>query len=92
MDNLQHVLTTLLRISIELGHILLDALITIEEWAHDRLGQFGLSANVQTVIMTGVALVLILAALRLFGGLIRFIVVVVLLLIAVHILLPVLPH
>ena len=92
MDNLQHVLTTLLRVSVELGYILLNTLVNIEEWTRDRLGQFGLSANVQTAIMIGVALGLILVALRLFGGLIRFIVIVALLLIAVHILLPVIPH
>ncbi len=92
MDNLQHVLTTLLRMSIEIGNILLDMLVASEEWAHDRLSQLGLSANVQTVTMTTVTLVLILFALRLFGGLIRFIVVVALLLVAIHILLPILPH
>ena len=92
MDSFQHVITTLVQILIELGRLSLNALISTEEWVRDRLSVAGVSANVQTAIMAGVAVVLILVALRLFGGLIRVFVVLVLLLIAIHILLPVLAH
>lgn len=92
MDSFQHVITTLMQILIELGRLSLDALISTEDWVRDRLGEAGVSANVQTAIMIAVAVVLLLGALRLFGGLIRVFAVLVLLLIAIHILLPVLRH
>jgi hypothetical protein len=52
----------------------------------------GLTGPAQTVVMVAIAVVLILAALKLFGGLIRVAAVLVLLLIALHIVMPVFQH
>jgi hypothetical protein len=48
--------------------------------------------QLQTIILLAVAVILILGALKLFGGLIRVAVVLVLLLIAIHVLMPILHH
>jgi hypothetical protein len=92
VDNFTHFINSLLQVLIELGHALVGILISIELWVRSQLQQFGLAPNVQTAIMVGVAAVLILASLKLFGGLIRVALVLILILIALHILLPVLPH
>jgi len=92
VDNFTRVINELLQVLIELGHALVGVLISIELWVRGQLQQFGLTPNTQTAIMVGVAAVLILATLRLFGGLIRVALVLILILVALHILLPVLPH
>ncbi|MEA2740090.1 MAG: hypothetical protein QOH05_3397 [Acetobacteraceae bacterium] len=92
MDSFANVVNNLLHLLIQLGDFIVGALITIELWVRGQLAQMGLAANVQTVIMLAVAALLIVGALRLFGGLIRIAVVLVLILVAIHIVLPVLPH
>ena len=92
MDSFSHVINQLLQLLIALGHALVAALITIELWLRTQLGQLGLTPSVQTAIMVGIAAVLILGSLKLFGGLIRVAVILVLILVAIHIVLPVLSH
>ena len=92
MDSFTNVVNSLLQLLIRLGNLIVGGIIAIEVWLRDQLAQFGLSPAIQTVIMLALAALLIMTALRLFGGLIRVAVVLVLILIAVHILLPVLPH
>ncbi len=92
MDSFTRFINSLLQILIQLGDLLLDALLAFEQWLRGQLGTLGLSANVQTVIMIAFAVILILGSLRLFGGLLRVGLVLILLLIALHILLPVLPR
>lgn len=92
MDSFAHVINSLLQILIQLGDLIVGAIVTVEVWLRDQLAQLGLPPVIQTVIMLALAVVLIVGSLRLFGGLIRVAVVLVLVLIAIHILLPVLPH
>ena len=92
MDSFTHVINSLLQLMIELGNLVVSGLITLELWLRDQLAQLGLSPPIQTVIMVAIAALLIVGALRVFGGLIRIAVVLVLILIAIHILLPILPH
>jgi hypothetical protein len=92
VDGFTHGVNGLLQFLIRLGNFIVGLLISFELWLRAQLGQFGFSANVQTAIMIAVAAVLILGSLRLFGGLIRIAVVLILILVAIHILLPVLPH
>lgn len=90
MNSLTQVLNTLLQLLIQLGNLIVAAIVAIELWLRAVLGQAGLPPMVQTVILVALAVLLIVGSLRLFGGLIRVAVVLVLLLIAVHIVLPVL--
>jgi hypothetical protein len=89
VDNFTHVINTLLQLLIQLGNLIVAGIVAIELWLRAQLGQFGLSPDVQTAILVVLAVVLILGALRLFGGLIRVAVILVLLLIGIHILLPI---
>jgi hypothetical protein len=92
VDSFTHVINSLLQLVIQLGNIIVGGIVTIELWLRDQLTHFGLPSSIQTAILVALAALLIIASLRLFGGLIRVAVVLVLILIAVHILLPVLQH
>lgn len=92
MERFTHVINSLLDLLVQLGNLIVSFLVTLEVWLRGQLGEFGLPPFVQTAIMLGVAALLILGAMRLFGGLVRVAVVLVLVLIALHILMPVLPQ
>jgi hypothetical protein len=92
VDSFAHVINTLLQLLVRLGDIIIGGIVTLELWMRDQLAQFGLTPQVQTAIMLAIAVVLILLAFKLFGGLIRVAVVLVLILIALHIVMPVLQH
>ncbi len=92
MDAFTNAINSLLHLLVKIGDLLVAALVAVELWVRAQLATFGLPPAVQTVIMLALAAVLIVGSLRLFGGLIRAIVLLVLILIAIHILLPVLPH
>lgn len=92
MESFQTLLDKLLQLLIEFGNLVTAALIALEIWLRVQLTQFGVSPPIQTGILLAVAVVLILGAFRMFGGLIRVAVVVILLLIGMHILLPAIQH
>jgi hypothetical protein len=92
VDSFTDAINSLLQLLLRLGSLIISALIAIEIWIRDHLAQFGLPPNVQTIIMLAVAAVLIVGSLRLFGGLIRVGVVIILILVAIHIVMPILPH
>lgn len=92
MDSFANIVRSLLDLLIALGNIIVAALITVEVWLRAQLTHFGLPPPVQTVILIAVAALLVIGSLRLFGGLIRVAVVLVLILIAIHIALPILQH
>jgi hypothetical protein len=92
VERLTQMVNSLLQLLIQLGDVVVARLQAIEAWLHAQLTTLGVPAELQTVITLALAALLILAVVRLFGGLIRIIVVVVLLLVAVRLLLPVLPH
>jgi hypothetical protein len=92
MDSFTHVINSLLQLLVQLGNLIIGGLVAVELWVRVQLATLGLPPAGQTIIMLAFAALLILGALRLFGGLIRAVVLLVLILIAIHILLPVLPH
>jgi hypothetical protein len=92
VDSFTHVINNLLQFLIRLGDLIVGVIVTIELWLRAQLMQLGVAPPVQTVILIALAAVLILGSLRLFGGLIRVAVVLILILIAIHILMPVLQH
>ena len=71
MDNVRHVIEVLLQFIIDLGGIIVAAIMAVEVWMRGLLTQFGVPAQIQTVLLIALAVVLIIAALRLFGGFIR---------------------
>jgi hypothetical protein len=92
VDNFTHVINNLLQFLIRLGDLIVGVIVTIELWLRAQLMQLGVAPPVQTAILIALAVVLILGSLRLFGGLIRVAVVLILILIAIHILMPILQH
>jgi low affinity Fe/Cu permease len=92
VDSFAHIINSLLQLLVRLGDIIVGGIVTLELWMRGQLSQFGLTPQVQTVIMVAIAVVLILGSLKLFGGLIRVAAVLVLILIALHIVMPVLQH
>jgi len=92
MDDVNRVLNSLLQLVIGLGDLIVGGILAIENWLRTQLATMGLAPQVQTAILVVLAVLLIIAALRLFGGLIRIAIVLILALIAIHILMPVLQH
>jgi hypothetical protein len=92
VDRFTNVIDSLLQLLIRLGDAIVDGIVALELWMRVQLEQLGLTGPAQTVVMVAIAVVLILAALKLFGGLIRVAAVLVLLLIALHIVMPVFQH
>jgi hypothetical protein len=92
VNSVRDIINSLLQFLIELGDIIVGAIVEVELWLRGQLSELGLPQPLQTAILVVLAIVLIVSALRLFGGLIRVAVVLVLILIAIHILLPILQH
>jgi hypothetical protein len=89
METVKHALEAFLGLIMLLGGLIVDAIVAVEVWLRAQLALLGAPPQVQTAVLIVVAVLLILAAFRLFGGLIRIAVVIILLLIAIHALLPV---
>jgi hypothetical protein len=92
VDSFEHVINSLLQLLIQLGDVIVGWIVIIENALRGQLMQLGVAPQLQTVILLACAVALILGALKLFGGLIRVAIVLVLILIALHILMPILHH
>lgn len=92
MGDFTQAINSVLQVLLQIGNLIVAGLVAVELWLRGQLAAAGMAPSLQTVVMLSVAALLILGALRLFGGLIRAIVILVLILVAIHILLPVLPH
>lgn len=88
MERLQATADALLRLVTLLGVTALAILSGVEVWLHQELRHLGVPRPAQTPILVVVAALLILGSLRLFGGLIRIAAVLVLVLMAIHIVMP----
>jgi hypothetical protein len=92
LDELARFISDLIHLLVRIGASLVAGLEAVELSLRDQLTIMGVSPPVQTVVLVLTAVVLILLAVRLFGGLIRFAVVVILVLLALNLLLPVMLH
>jgi hypothetical protein len=90
LDRVNQAITELLALIRSLVDLILGGLAAIETWLRGQLAGLGVAGPIQTIILLAVALLLIVAALRLFGGVLRAIVVIFLILLALHALMPVL--
>jgi hypothetical protein len=89
VDAFARAINSLLQLLIQFGDLILAGIVAAELWLRGQLTLLGVPPAIQVVLLVALAVVLILAALRLFGGLIRVAVVLVLLLIVIHALLPI---
>jgi len=92
VDRFNDTINSLLALLIRLGDLIVTGLKAGEVWLRGQLVALGVPAELQIVIMLALAALLILGVVRMFGGLIRILVVLILLLVAARVLLPVLPR
>jgi hypothetical protein len=92
LDTFKQTINSILALLLQLGDLIVAGIVAIEIWLREQLGHFGLPPGVQTTILLALAALLIVASLKLFGGLIRIAFILVLLLVAIHIMMPVLQH
>jgi hypothetical protein len=89
LGQLQTAIDSLLKLLMQFGVAVAAILTGLELWLRGELRQLGVPHSVQTLILLVVAALLVLGSWRLFGGLIRVVVVLILVLIAIHIVMPV---
>lgn len=68
--------------------LLLGVFVVIEGFFRSLLVHAGVPENLQQILLLVVAVLLIIGILRIFGGLLRFLLIVFLILLALHILVP----
>ena len=88
MGDLTRVVDEIVRLLIRLGGSILEAVQAVETSLRVQLSAMGVPPTIQTIILVGASIGIILLALRVFGGLLRFFVIVVLILLAMKLLLP----
>jgi hypothetical protein len=86
---LQDAIDALLQVFRQLANAVAALLTALELWLRGELQRLGVPPTLQTLILLAVAVVLVLGTLRLLGGLVRVVVILILLLLAIHILMPV---
>jgi hypothetical protein len=91
VDSLKQLLSQLLHIVFEVGNLLVAGIIAVEAWLRGVMTGAGLPEQLQSVVLIVIAVLLVVSCLRLFGGLIRIAVVLILLLVALHFLAPMIP-
>jgi hypothetical protein len=90
MDDFTRALDSLLRVIVLLGDLIVARIQVIELWIRMRFDSWGLPPQVQTALLVTAAVVVLFAAVRLFGVLVRVVVILLLLLIVAHIAAPML--
>jgi hypothetical protein len=89
MEQVDQAITKRLALIRSLVNLVLGGLAAIEVWLRGQLTGLGVASPIQTIILIAVAVLLIAATLRLFGGVLRAVVVIFLVLLALHALIPV---
>lgn len=89
VEDLRTAIDSLLRLLTQFGVAIAAILTAVEVWLREQLQHLGVPHTVQTLILVLVAAILVLGSLRLFAGLIRIAAVLILVLIAIHIVAPV---
>lgn len=92
MDQLERFISDLIHLLLRMGESFLRGLEAVEIALRDELTIMGVSPPIQTVLLVLSAIALILITVRLFGGLIRFVIVVIVVLLALNLLLPAMLH
>jgi hypothetical protein len=88
METVRQALAALLSLLVDFVGLILAAIGGVEVWIRSQLSLAGVNPQLQTVILIALAVLLIVGAFRLFGGLLRIIIVIFLLLIAIKMLVP----
>lgn len=89
MEKVDQAINALLALFASAADAVLAGLAAIEQWLRIQLTGLGVAPRIQTVIMIAAAIVLLLLVLRVFGGVIRVVLVIFLILLALHVVLPI---
>jgi hypothetical protein len=89
VGNLQSAINSLLQFLKQFSVVIANLLMQLEYWLRRQLQDIGVPHTLQTVILLGVAVLLVVGALRLFAGLLRVAVVLILILLVIHLVMPV---
>jgi hypothetical protein len=88
MEKVDQAINALLALFASAADAVRAGLAAVEQWLRTQLTGLGVEPRIQTAIMVAVAIVLLLLVLRVFGGVIRVVLVVFLILLALHVVLP----
>jgi hypothetical protein len=88
MAQIDHAIAAILDFILDLFYLVFRIIALVENWLRAELGRFGVPENMQTIILVVVAIVVLLAAIRLLGGVFRIALVILILLLGAHLLLP----
>jgi hypothetical protein len=80
--------SSLLQFLRQLSGVIAALLGDVEDWLHGQMQDLGVPPLLQTMILLGVAVLLIVGAVRLFAGLARVGVVLILVLLTLHLVMP----
>ena len=85
---MQHAIDLVLSLILGLFHLIVLGIGAIEAVLRDSLAPMGIGAQGQSVVLVVAALLLIVGAIRLFGGIFAILITIALVLLMLHILLP----
>jgi hypothetical protein len=88
MDSVHQIVNAFLNLVVGLLDLILTGLGALETWLRIQLTALGVSGEIQPIILIVVAVLFLVIALRVMGGIIRLVVLVFLVLLILHILMP----
>ncbi len=84
VDSFRQMIDSLLRLLVGFGHEVLRSIILIESWLRTQLTFYGVASPVQSILLVGLAVLLLVAAVRILAGVIRAAVVLLVVVVALH--------
>jgi hypothetical protein len=88
VENVHRALAGVLALLAGIVDAVLLGVAVADHWARGVLLRFGVAPQMQTAILIGLSILLLVAAVRLFGGIVRVLCVVALVLLAVELVVP----
>ncbi len=85
---MQHAIDLVLSLILGLFHLIVLGIAAVEAVLRDLLAPMGIGAQGQTVVLVAAAVLLIVGAIRLFGGIFAILITIMLVLLMLHLLLP----
>jgi hypothetical protein len=89
MDQIRDAVDALLRLLLSLLNIIFAGVAQVELWLRAELTRLGVEQRLQSAILIATAVVLLVAVLRVFGGLLRVLVALFLVFLAIQLLRPI---
>lgn len=82
------IMDSVFALALRLGALIMQAIGSIEAALRSVMSDAGIDGRMQAIVLVGVFVLCVVAALRVFGGLLRFLIVVFLVLLLIHALVP----